>query len=211
MSRDTLEQEPCEMTAEEYRQRMIQAFHNADTDELIAICVLPTEREFEHLEWLLKNHYKKEPCGDAVDRKLVCAFIAGLISDDGEREKGLEYIRNMSAVNPQLCEDAISRAEAVRVASGYCHPANVAKELAKLPAVNPQPKTGRWVPVGERLPKENEEVLVTTVWGKVAIGERYSTLDYFINDGEINANEDEIVAWMPLPKRYDPQERSDKG
>ena len=52
-------QEPCEMTAEEYRQRMIQAFHNADCDELIAICVLPTEKEFEHLEWLLKRHYKK--------------------------------------------------------------------------------------------------------------------------------------------------------
>ena len=53
-------QEPCEMTAEKYRQRMIQAFHNADCDELIAICVLPTEKEFEHLEWLLKNHYKQK-------------------------------------------------------------------------------------------------------------------------------------------------------
>ena len=37
------------------------------------------------------------------------------------------------------CEDAISRADAVKVASGYCHPANIAKELAKLPPV--QPKT----------------------------------------------------------------------
>ena len=47
---------------------------------------------------------------DTIDRKLVCAFIAGLISDDGEREKGLEYIRSM-------------------------------------PPVNPQPKTGYWIPV----------------------------------------------------------------
>lgn len=39
------------------------------------------------------------------------------------------------------CEDAISRADAVRVASGYCHPANIAKELAKLPPVQPKPKT----------------------------------------------------------------------
>ena len=46
------------MTAEEYRQRMMQAFRNAGADELIAVCVLPTEKEFEHLEWLLKNHYK---------------------------------------------------------------------------------------------------------------------------------------------------------
>lgn len=63
-----IEQEPCEMTAEEYRQRMIQAFHNADCDELIAICVLPTEKEFEHLEWLLEKHYKAkpEPSEDAI-------------------------------------------------------------------------------------------------------------------------------------------------
>lgn len=37
------------------------------------------------------------------------------------------------------CGNAIDRAEAIKVASGYCHPANVAKELAKLPSVNPQP------------------------------------------------------------------------
>lgn len=52
------------ITVEEYRQRMIKAFHNADCDELIAVCVLPTEKEFEHLEWLLRSHYKKEPCED---------------------------------------------------------------------------------------------------------------------------------------------------
>lgn len=71
MAINTLKQEPCEMSAEEYRQRMIQAFHNADTDELIAVCVLPTEKEFEHLEWLLKNHYKKEPCEDCISRQVV--------------------------------------------------------------------------------------------------------------------------------------------
>ena len=44
------------------------------------------------------------------------------------------------------CEDAISRAEAIRVASGYCHPANIAKELEKLPPVQPEQKTGHWEP-----------------------------------------------------------------
>jgi len=51
------------MTVEEYRQRMMRAFHNTDTDELVALCVLPTEKDFEDLEWFLKNHYKNEPCG----------------------------------------------------------------------------------------------------------------------------------------------------
>ena len=39
-------------------------------------------------------------------------------------------------------DDAISRQAAIYIASGFCHPANVADELAKLPSVNPQPKTG---------------------------------------------------------------------
>jgi hypothetical protein len=43
---------------------------------------------------------------NAIDRRLVSAFITGLISDDGEREKGLEYIRSMPAANPQpICEE----------------------------------------------------------------------------------------------------------
>ena len=36
-------------------------------------------------------------------------------------------------------DDLISRAEAIRVASGYCHWANIPEELAKLPSVNPKP------------------------------------------------------------------------
>lgn len=42
-------------------------------------------------------------------------------------------------------DDAISRAEAIRIASGYCHPSNIAKELAKLPSVLPKQKTGHWI------------------------------------------------------------------
>ena len=36
-------------------------------------------------------------------------------------------------------DDLISRAEAIRVASGYCHWTNIPAELAKLPSVNPKP------------------------------------------------------------------------
>lgn len=43
-----------------------------------------------------------------------------------------------SCTEQEPCGNTIDRAEAIKVASGYCHPANVAKELAKLPAVNPQ-------------------------------------------------------------------------
>ena len=36
-----------------------------------------------------------------------------------------------------VMSDLISRQAAIRVASGYCHPANIAKELEKLPSVQP--------------------------------------------------------------------------
>lgn len=53
----------------------------------------------------------------------------------------------IKALEQQPCEDAISRAAAVKVASGYCHPANIAKELAKLPPVTPKPETAHWIKV----------------------------------------------------------------
>lgn len=34
--------------------------------------------------------------------------------------------------------DTISRRAAIYIASGYCHPANIAKELAKLPSAQPE-------------------------------------------------------------------------
>lgn len=43
---------------------------------------------------------------------------------------------NHNAEPSKMADDAISRQAAIYIASGYCHPANVAKELAKLPSAN---------------------------------------------------------------------------
>ena len=64
------------MTIDEYRNRMIQAFHDAECDNLIALVVLPSEKEFEHLEWLLKNHYKTPK--DQYEAKLKADIVAML-------------------------------------------------------------------------------------------------------------------------------------
>ena len=50
----------------------------------------------------------------------------------------------IKALEQELCEDAISRAEAIRIASGYCHWTNIPDELAKLPSVTPKQKMGHW-------------------------------------------------------------------
>lgn len=60
----------------------------------------------------------------------------------------------------------------------------------------------RWIPVSERLPEKNVEVLVTTEWDCITIGERFSNNDWFIHDGSTTTDIDDIQAWMPLPTPY---------
>lgn len=73
----------------------------------------------------------------------------------------------------------------------------MAKELAELRQQN------RWIPVSERLPDYEEEVLITN--GKyVTIDERYfleNTEDGEAYTWDINGWAD-VVAWMPLPEPY---------
>lgn len=80
-----------DLGVEQYRNRMIEAFHNADCESLIALVVQPTEKEFEHLEWLLKTHYKtpqepfiNKPC---VSEK-VCEYDKQMVLDKIRAEIG---------------------------------------------------------------------------------------------------------------------------
>lgn len=75
----------------------------------------------------------------------------------------------------------------------------------------------RWIPVTERLPKENGRYLVTrglnacdSVWNRTYIL-NYSDLmglksDRIWWDGNVGKSDferfDDVIAWMPLPKQY---------
>lgn len=59
-----------------------------------------------------------------------------------------------------------------------------------------------WIPVSERLPEKNVEVLATTENGYVTIAEWLEYDHWFIHEGSTNAHTDELTAWMPLPKSY---------
>ena len=64
--------------------------------------------------------------------------------DDLDKAQWYEdYMRRLDQETCEPCDDAISRKDAIRIASGYCHFSNVAKELAKLPSVNKEAKDGR--------------------------------------------------------------------
>lgn len=106
-----LKQQPCEMTVNEYRNRLMDAFHNADCDELIAVVVRPEESEFKQLEWLLKNHYhnqRQQSCEDAVSRQSVLNIIMPYCKDDdgsventGDLRNALDDIESLSPVTSQ--------------------------------------------------------------------------------------------------------------
>jgi predicted RNA-binding Zn-ribbon protein involved in translation (DUF1610 family) len=78
-------------------------------------------------------------------------------------------------------EDTISRADAVRVASGYCHPANIAKELAKLPPAQPKPNVGHWINKSEQ-DAVTLKIYECSECGKFA----YRDFDYCPNCGSDN-------------------------
>ena len=163
------------------------------------------------------------------------------------------YDAAIKALDQAPCIDAISRSEAIRVASGYCHFTNIPDELAKLPSVNPKPcedaisrrllkylgaeciakrdendnliplgsvdslpsvsteKTGRWIPVSERLPELLEDVLICDSGGNINIGfcckRKYANGKEYTSWVEIGSDWDATpIAWMPLPQPYEPQE-----
>jgi len=83
-----------------------------------------------------------------------------------------------------------------------------AEEVAQpnsIPPVNPQELKTRWIPVSEGLPKDDEIVLGTN-----SSNDLFKT--YTWDDcGEIKwyANgcfDVPVIAWMPLPTPYEPQE-----
>lgn len=130
-----------DMPTEEYRLRMIRAFHNADCDNLIALVVMPTEKEFEHLEWLLKTHYNKQPCENCISREAVIETFSELYDmwDDypnvrKEFDKIYDKLRTLPSVQPQRpnINQAIEKMEQARDKDKLCeYPYNRCIDILK--------------------------------------------------------------------------------
>ena len=105
--------------------------------------------------------------------------------------------------------DLISRQAAIDALCDNCdnpqavcahYPCDQYVSIEQLPSA-----TQQWIPVSERLPKEDEYVLATTSWGSITMAERtngYRCADWFIHEGNTNASNEDILAWMPLPEPY---------
>ena len=118
--------------------------------------------------------------------------------------------RNESQPSPSVTdEDAVSRKaaiKAIRDTYGVLYPidmiskADAADVLNDLPCVNPS--RPNWIPVTERMPETNIDVLLTSWSG-------YSQYVGWLDDlGTWHSGDEEVIkgfepiAWMPLPDPY---------
>lgn len=153
-----------------------------------------------------------------LTRKGSTAFITS--AHEGRQQ--ITWVEVMEWLNrEQKSEDAISRQAALDIYDDY----NVAVEngeleayrkhrerLLKLSSVQPKIKTGHWIPVSERLPEKTGWYLVTfnVCDNKKAVCElSYRKPENYWTDKNISRkilDNSEVLAWMPLPEPYKPQE-----
>ena len=134
------------------------------------------------------------------------------------------------------CDDAISREAVLKLIHHKPEYGDMiyAFDVEQLPSVTQ--KSGKWIPVSERLPEDLEPVNITwvnhnperyyeefkdkpfTATGHYCKGRWYwyscTCQDYLEEYGRCDFDEIdtdiEVIAWMPLPKPYEPQESEDK-
>ena len=165
--------------------------------------------EHEALRIAIKG-LEQEPTDDATLKDIFCM--------------GCEYKEQ------EPCEDCISRQAVIDVIERWlkCSDYNEAERhimkavqsvLYDSPPVTPQPKTGHWIPVSERLPEEPGEYLITWTGilgehstkrskplmaiAEYEIYEPENYEDWITTGDEFEYYRDiKVSAWMPLPPSY---------
>ena len=137
-----------------------------------------------------------------ADMIVRAAYAEGYAS--GFREASSEKIAvSKKDLEQEPCDDTISRQEALNCFKINNSKGDVWYALKELPPVQP---ISRWIPVSERLPEEDVKVLTTIKWKD---GSRYVGIDSIVGGKwmlNIPEDGDTTIAWMPLPKPFEPHE-----
>ena len=132
-------------------------------------------------------------------------------------------IMQQPSVNLQEpCGDTISRQAVLDLAEkgilvGNHNYKSVCNAINDLPSVTPTERIGHWIPVIERLPKDEDYVLVCYADGSIRTAYYYIDTESYppefkdcCETGWYDYNENfiyqDVLAWMPLPELYEPQE-----
>jgi hypothetical protein len=123
------------------------------------------------------------------------------------------WLRELKAYKEQEpCTDAISR-KAVIDMTGLSEWFDSSDSyngfviaLSELPSVTLKQKTGKWIPVSERLPEEGKTVMASTNYGiypEARYSEKYGwKWPWEVGEDYWTEIVDSVEAWMPLPEPY---------
>lgn len=134
-----------------------------------------------------------------------------LLGKDNQPISDLYYALDMAIKALESCEDAISREATLKPYNGLNDEDTISvwlirKNIEQQPPVNPQPK---WIPVSEKLPEDEQEILFSTKTGRVYSGKYHddgSVNQWYSHKDKCRAWNNVVNAWMPLPAPFDSQE-----
>jgi hypothetical protein len=186
MAIEALEQEPCE------------DWHDVPSDEM----TLGQARQ------AVKDLRKK-----LAEYLRPCVVNTKDLSDD-EIKKFVEEMKKVrvQVIPKEPCGDAISR-QAVIDMTGLSEWFDSSDSyngfviaLSELPSVTLKQKTGKWIPVSERLPEEGKTVMASTNYGiypEARYSEKYGwKWPWEVGEDYWTEIVDSVEAWMPLPEPY---------